>query len=76
MIKTYIKPETEIIEIELQQVIAQSLPNNGSYGDGSGYVIGARPTNFDFFATPEVEEETQNTQKNQEEEWEDWEEEE
>lgn len=75
MIKTYIKPETEIIEIELQQVIAQSLPNNGSYGDGSGYVIGARPTNFDFFATPEVEEETPNTQK-QTEEWDEFEEEE
>ncbi|MBR0489495.1 MAG: hypothetical protein IJJ68_04745 [Prevotella sp.] len=74
--KKYIIPVTEIMEVELQEMIAQSLPNNGSYGDGSGYVIGARPTNFDLFASPEVEEETPNTQKNQEEEWDDFEEEE
>ena len=70
----YIKPATEIIQIELQQMIAESI-NTTTYGDGTGIVIGAKPTNFDFFATPEVEEETPNTQKLNEE-WDEFEEEE
>ncbi len=77
MANTYMKPVTEVIEVELQQMIAESLTNNGNYGNGEGYTIGAKPTNFDFFAAPEVEEETPNKNKlNQEEEWDEFEEEE
>ena len=74
MVIRYIKPETEIIEIELQQVIAQSLPTTS--GEATEWGARGTSTNFDFFAAPEVEEETQNTQKNQEEDWDDFEEEE
>ena len=75
--KRYIKPSTDITSVELQQMIAASPDLTGNeatqgaeheYDDAKG---------FDFFAAPEVEEETPNKNKlNQEEEWDEFEEEE
>jgi hypothetical protein len=78
MAKIYKKPETEIIEIELQQMIALSVTDatTGVKIDSGSETGGMGAKGFDFFAAPEVEEETPNTQKNQEEEWDDFEEEE
>jgi hypothetical protein len=74
MKKQYINPNTIIVELEMQQMIADSTkgfnptPVNPESSDAK---------NFDFFAAPEVEEETPNKNKlNQEEEWDEFEEEE
>ena len=79
MANIYKKPETEIIEIELQQMIALSVTDatTGVKIDSGSETGGMGAKGFDFFATPEVEEETPNKNKlNQEEEWDEFEEEE
>ena len=74
MANTYKKPEIKTIKVELQQVIAQSKLDINGEGNSQW---GAKENNFDFFAAPEVEEETPNKNKlNQEEEWDEFEEEE
>jgi len=77
MANIYKKPETEIIEIELQQMIALSVTDatTGVKIDSGSETGGMGAKGFDFFAAPEVEEETR-TKSNQEEEWDEFEEEE
>lgn len=65
MINTYIKPETKIIKVELQHMIADSLPQVGEIENPL-----ARENNFDFFM-----EEEEVPGKSDDEDWEDWEEE-
>ena len=65
MINTYIKPETKTIKVELQQMIADSLPTVGEIENPL-----ARENNFDFFM-----EEEETPGKSDDEDWEDWEEE-
>lgn len=74
MKKQYINPNTIIVELEMQHLMAGSVLNQTT---GEAIEWGAKENNFDFFATPEVEEETPNKNKlNQEEEWDEFEEEE
>ena len=73
MAKIYIKPETKTFKVELQQIMAGTITQD--IKNGSATEWGAK--GFDFFATPEVEEENPNKNKlNQEEEWDEFEEEE
>lgn len=75
MAKIYIKPETKTFKVELQQIMAGTITQD--IKNGSATEWGAKENNFDFFAAPEVEEETPNKNKlNQEEEWDEFEEEE
>ncbi len=67
MINTYIKPETKTIKVELQQMIADSLPTGDTYtnpNQSDAHI-------FDFF----MEEEEEVPGKSDDEDWEDWEEE-
>ena len=74
MKKQYINPNTIIVELEMQYLMAGSVLNQTT---GEATEWGAKEHNFDFFAAPEVEEETPNKNKlNQEEEWDEFEEEE
>lgn len=66
MINTYIKPETKTIKVELQQMIAESLPTGTTYTDPA--ISDAK--GFDFFM-----EEEEAPSKSDDEDWEDWEEE-
>lgn len=66
MINTYIKPETKTIKVELQQMIAESLPTGDTYTDPA--ISDAK--GFDFFM-----EEEEVPGKSDDEDWEDWEEE-
>lgn len=65
MANTYIKPETKTIKVELQQMIADSLPNVGEIENPL-----ARENSFDFFM-----EEEEAPGKSDDEDWEDWEDE-
>ena len=65
MANTYIKPETKTIKVELQQMIADSLPTVGEIENPL-----ARENSFDFFM-----EEEETPQKSDDEDWEDWEDE-
>lgn len=78
MANIYKKPETEIIEIELQQMIALSVTDatTGVKIDSGSETGGMGAKGFDFFATPEVEEETRIKSNQEEEEWDEFEEEE
>lgn len=67
MINTYIKPETKTIKVELQQMIAESLPTGDTYTDPA--ISDAK--GFDFFTFEEEEAPS----KSDDEDWEDWEEE-
>jgi len=70
----YIKPETVVVDVELQQIIAAS-PSPTL--DPTQVTPTMDAKQFDLFATPEVEEENPNKNKlNQEEEWDEFEEEE
>ena len=68
MINKYIKPETQTIKVELQQVIAQSpvIP----IGDTSTDPATSDARSFDFFM-----EEEEAPGKSDDEDWEDWEDE-
>ena len=68
MANTYRKPETKVIKVELQQMIAESLPT----ASGEATEWGARGTSFDFFE----EEEEAPGKSDDDDDWEDWEEEE
>ena len=69
--KKYIKPETDVLKVEITTILAGSLQKQDTPIDASH--SDAKPFFFDF--TPEVEEETPNTQKLNEE-WDEFEEEE
>jgi hypothetical protein len=69
MVHTYKKPETRIVKIELQQMVAQSPIPNVKDGDA---VSPGMSRGFDFF----MEEEEEVPGKSDDEDWEDWEEEE
>lgn len=47
MAKTYIKPETKTYKVELQQMIAESIQQNGNLGSGSGFTYGAKGFSFE-----------------------------
>ena len=49
MINTYIKPETKTIKVELQQMIAESLPTGDTYTDPAS----SDAKGFDFFMEEE-----------------------
>ena len=66
MINKYIKPETKTIKVELQQMIAESLPTGDTYTDPAS----SDAKGFDFFM-----EEEEVPGKSDDEDWEDWEEE-
>ena len=66
MINTYIKPETKTIKVELQQMIAESLPTGTTYTDPGS----SDARSFDFFM-----EEEETPGKSDDEDWEDWEDE-
>lgn len=68
MINTYIKPETKTIKVELQQMIAESVPTGSTYTDPAS----SDAKVFDFFAFEEEEA----SSKSDDEDWEDWEDEE
>ena len=68
MVHTYKKPETRIVKIELQQMVAQSPIPNVKDGDA---VSPGMSKGFDFFM-----EEEEVPGKSDDEDWEDWEEEE
>ena len=67
MVHTYKKPETRIVKIELQQMVAQSPIPNVKDGDA---VSPGMSKGFDFFM-----EEEEVPGKSDDEDWEDWEEE-
>ena len=69
MANTYKKPETKIVKIELQQMIADSIPTGES-----GSLTGAESKKFDFFSFEEEEEAP--GKSDDDDDWEDWEEEE
>jgi hypothetical protein len=71
MANTYKKPETKVIKVELQQMIAESFNGKGEYNEG--VTLGARGTSFDFFME---EEEEAPGKSDDDDDWEDWEEEE
>lgn len=71
MANTYKKPETKVIKVELQQMIAESFNGKGEYNEG--VTLGARGTSFDFFME---EEEEAPGKSDDDDSWEDWEEEE
>ena len=52
MAMKYIKPETKTIKVELQQMIAESIPTCQNLGDGQGFTFGAKGFSFE-----EIEEE-------------------
>ena len=66
MANTYIKPETKTIKVELQQMIAESVPTGTTYTDPAS----SDAKVFDFFM-----EEEEVPGKSDDEDWEDWEEE-
>lgn len=72
MANTYKKPETKIVKVELQQMIAESINGKGDYN--TGVTLGARGNSFDFFAFEEEEEAP--GKSDDDDDWEDWEEEE
>ena len=47
MAMKYIKPETKTIKVELQQMIAESIPDDRNYGDGNGLTLGAKGFSFE-----------------------------
>ena len=51
MANTYIKPETKTIKVELQQMIAESLPTGTTPTDPAG----SDARSFDFFTLEEEE---------------------
>ena len=72
MANTYKKPETKVVKVELQQMIAQQSKLNVN-GEGNTQ-WGAKENNFDFFA---FEEEEAPGKSDDDDSWdEDWEEEE
>ena len=73
MANTYKKPETKIIKIESQQIMAGSL-NKGSNGVDDATKVLSRENNFDFFSFEEEEEAP--GKSDDDDNWEDWEEEE
>ena len=70
---TYIKPETIVVDVELQQMIATS-PSPTLDPSVDTPTMDAR--SFDFFATVEEQEESTRVSVTNEEEWDDFEEEE
>ena len=70
---TYIKPETIVVDVELQQMIATS-PSPTLNPSVDTPTMDAR--GFDFFATVEEQEESTRVSVTNEEEWDDFEEEE
>ena len=66
MTNKYIKPETKTIKVELQQMIAESLPTGTTYTDPAS----SDAKGFDFFF-----EEEEAPGKSDDEDWEDWEDE-
>ena len=70
---TYIKPETIVVDVELQQMIATS-PSPTLDPSVDTPTMDAR--GFDFFATVEEQEESTKVSVTNEEEWDDFEEEE
>ena len=73
MANTYKKPETKIVKVESQQIMAGSL-NKGTDGVSDPTQVLSRENSFDFFAFEE-EEETPG-KSDDDDSWEDWEEEE
>ena len=71
MANTYKKPETTIVKVELQQVIAQSPSPNL---DPTQTTTGMDARGFDFFSFEEEEEAP--GKSDDDDDWEDWEEEE
>lgn len=69
MVNTYKKPETRVVKIELQQMVAQSVRF-----DPTSETTTMDAKGFDFFAFEE-EEETPG-KSDEDDSWEDWEEEE
>lgn len=48
MAKIYIKPETKTFKVELQQMIAESIQQNGNLGSsGEGFTFGAKGFSFE-----------------------------
>ena len=76
MANTYKKPETSVVKVELQQMIAQSATDavTGVKIDTQSSTDGMGAKGFDFFAFEE-EEETPG-KSDEDDSWEDWEEEE
>ena len=68
MTNKYIKPETKTIKVELQQMIAESLPTGTTYTNPAS----SDAKGFDFFS---FEEEEEAPGKSDDEDWEDWEDE-
>ena len=52
MANTYKKPETKIVKVELQQMIAESINGKGDYN--TGVTLGAKEISFDFFEEEET----------------------
>lgn len=67
MINTYFKPEIKIVKVELQHMIADSLPQVGEIENPL-----ARENNFGF----SFEEEEETPGKSDDDDWEEWEDEE
>lgn len=67
MVHTYKKPETRVVKIELQQMVAQSVRFDPTSETNTMEAKG-----FDFFS---FEEEEEVPGKSDDEDWEDWEEE-
>ena len=73
--KKYIIPATDVLKIETSTILAGSL-NKGTNGVSDETKVLSKENNFDFFAAPEVEEETRIKSNQEEEEWDEFEEEE
>lgn len=67
MINTYFKPEIKIVKVELQHMIADSLPQVGEIENPL-----ARENTFEFFTFEEEEV----TSEKDDDDWEEWEDEE
>ena len=72
MANTYKKPETKIVKVESQQIMAGSL-NKGTNGVDDATKVLGKENSFDFFA---FEEEEAPGKSDDDDSWEDWEEEE